>query len=62
LGNSRKTAVLNLLSVELQRVFWKLETFLDESSKFTDAAAFLSKDFLCMGSTDDNLRSDSEII
>jgi hypothetical protein len=52
---------LDLLSIEFERVFGKFETFLDESSEFTDAAAFLSKDFLSMGSTDDNLRNNSEI-
>lgn len=62
MGNSRKTAVLDLLGVEFERVFGKLETFLDESSEFTDAAAFLSKDFLSMGCTDDNLKNNFKIL
>ena len=62
MGNSRKTAVLDLLGVEFEGVFGELETFLDESGELTDAAAFLSEDFLSMGSTDDNLRNNFKIV
>lgn len=55
LSNGRKTAVLNLFSVEFERIFGEFESFLNEGSKFTDTAALLSKDFLGMGGTDDNL-------
>ena len=53
---------MNLLGIEFKRVFGKFETFLDESSEFTDATALFSKDFLGVGSTDDNLRNHSEIL
>lgn len=63
LGDSRKTALLNLLSVQFKGVFWELESLLDEGSQFTDPASLLAEDFLGMGSPDDNLhgtkRSDS---
>lgn len=55
MSNGRKTTVLNLFSVEFKRVFGEFESFLNEGSKFTDTAALLSKDFLGMGGTDDNL-------
>jgi len=57
LSNGRETAVLNLFGVEFKRIFGEFESFLDEGSKFTNTAALLSKDFLGMGSTDDNLRT-----
>jgi hypothetical protein len=61
LGNSRETAVLNLLGIEFERVFWEFEAFLDEGSEFTDATALFSKNFLGVGSTDDNLRNNAKI-
>jgi hypothetical protein len=54
LGDGRETTVLNFLGVQFERVLWEFETLLDEGSKFTNAAAFLSKDFLSMGSTNDD--------
>lgn len=53
LGNCTKTAVLNLGSVERDRVFGELETFLNERSELTDAAPLLSENLLGVGSTDD---------
>lgn len=55
LSNSRKTTVLNLFGVEFQGVFGELETLLDKSGEFTDATTLLTKNFLGVGSTDDNL-------
>jgi hypothetical protein len=49
---------LNLLSIELEGVFWELETFLHECSQFTNAAALLSENLLGVGGTDDNLKDD----
>jgi len=46
---------LDLLGVEFQRVLREFETFLNESSEFTDATALLSKDLLSVGRTDDDL-------
>jgi hypothetical protein len=55
LGNSRQTTVLDLLGVEFERVLGEFETLLDESGEFTDATTLLSKDFLGVGCTDDDL-------
>ena len=46
---------MNLLGVEFERVFGELETLLDKSGEFTDATTLLTKNFLGVGSTDDNL-------
>jgi hypothetical protein len=56
LGDGRETTVLNLLGVELERVFGELETFSNEGGEFTNAAALLAKDLLGVGSTDDDLK------
>ena len=61
LCNSRETTVLNLLGVELKRVLGEFETFLDESSELTDAATLLTKDFLGVGGTDDDLKENIKI-
>jgi hypothetical protein len=55
LCNSGETTVVNLLGVELERVFGEFETFLDEGSEFTDPAALFAENFLSVCSTDDNL-------
>ena len=55
LGDSRETTVLYLFSVELERVFGEFKALLNEGSEFTDAAALLAKDFLCVSGTDDDL-------
>ena len=55
LCNGRETAILNLLGIELQGVFWELEALLDESSEFTDAAALFTENFLGVRSANDNL-------
>ena len=47
--------MLNLLSVELERVFGELEAFLDESGKLTNAATLLTKNLLGVGSADNDL-------
>lgn len=47
--------MLDLLGVELERVFRELESLLDEGGEFTNAAALLAKDFLSVGSPDDDL-------
>jgi len=55
LGNSRKAAVLDLLSVHLKGVFGEAETLLNESGQFTDPAALFTQDFLSMSCTNNNL-------
>ena len=61
LGDSRKTTVLDLLSVELERVVGELEALLDERGELTDAATLLTKDFLGVGGTDDDLKENIKI-
>ena len=56
LSNRGETTVLNLLGVELERVFGELETLLHKGSKLTDAATLLTEDLLGVGGTDDDLR------
>jgi hypothetical protein len=55
LGDGRKTAVLDLLGVELERVLGELETLLDESLELADAATLVAEDLLGVGGTDDDL-------
>jgi hypothetical protein len=55
LRDSRETTVLDLLGVELERVFRELEPLLDERGEFTDAAALFAENLLGVGCTDDNL-------
>ena len=55
LSNRGETTVLNLLGVELERVFGELETLLHKGSKLTDAATLLTEDLLGVGGTDDDL-------
>lgn len=55
LGDGRKTAVLDLLGVELERVLGELETLLNESLELADAAALVAEDLLGVGGTDDDL-------
>ena len=47
--------MLDLLSIELERVFGEFEAFLDEQGKLADATALLTKDLLGVGSTDNDL-------
>lgn len=58
LGDSRKPTVLDLLSVELQRVLGELEALLDQGGEFTDAASLLAEHLLGVGGTDDDLQFD----
>jgi hypothetical protein len=46
---------LDFFSIEFKRVFREFESLLDEGSEFTNATALLSKNFLGVRSTDDNL-------
>ena len=55
LCDGRETTVLDLLSVELERVLGELESLLDEGSQLADAATLLTENLLGVGSTDDNL-------
>jgi hypothetical protein len=55
LSDSRETTVLDLLSIKLEGVFGEFEPLLNEGSQFTDTATLLSKNFLGVGSTDDDL-------
>ena len=56
MSDSRKTTVLDLLSVELEGVLGELETLLHKGSKLTDAATLLTEDLLGVGGTDDDLQ------
>lgn len=55
LSSGRKTAELDLLGVELERVLGELETLLDESLELADTASLVTEDILGVGGTDDNL-------
>ena len=52
---------MNLLGVELERVFGELESLLDEGSQLTDAATLLAKNLLGVGGTDDDLFHSSTV-
>lgn len=56
LSDSRKTTVLDLLGVHLERVFREFKTFLDESCKLADTATLFTQNFLGVSGTDDDLR------
>lgn len=60
LSDSRETTVLDLLGVELERVFGELETLLDERGELADAATLLTEDLLGVGGTDDDLQTTSQ--
>jgi hypothetical protein len=55
LGNCAQTSVLDLLSVEFQRVLGELEPLGDQSGQFPDPPSLLSKNILGVSSTDDDL-------
>ena len=55
LGNGTETSVLDLLSVELQRVLGELESLGNQSGQLPDPPSLLSEDILGVGSTDDDL-------
>ena len=55
LGNGTETSVLDLLSVELQRVLGELESLGNQSGQLPDPPSLLSEDILSVGSTDDDL-------
>lgn len=57
LGNSRETSVLNLLSVELERVFRELESLLDQSLELSNSSSLVSENLLGVRSSDDDLSS-----
>ena len=61
LGDSGKTAILNLFSVHFERVFGEAETLLNESGKFTDPAALFTQDFLRVSCTNNNLADDDMV-
>jgi hypothetical protein len=56
LRNGGKTPGLHLLGIEFKGVLGEFESFLDESSKFTNTATLLAKDFLSMCGPNDNLQ------
>ena len=55
LRDSGETTVLDLLSVEFERVLGELETLLDERGELTDTATLLTQNFLGVSGTDDDL-------
>lgn len=55
LGDGVESTVLDLLGVELERVFGELETLLDESSELTNAATLVTKNLLGVSGADDDL-------
>jgi hypothetical protein len=56
LSDSRKAAILNLLGVQLERVFGESESFLYERRQFANTTSLLTKNLLCVRGTDDDLR------
>jgi hypothetical protein len=55
LSDGGQPSVVDLFSVELESIFLKFEALLDERSKFANATAFLSQNFLSVSGADDNL-------
>jgi hypothetical protein len=55
LGDSRQTTVLDLGGVEGDGVLGELEALLDEGGEFSNAAALLAENFLCVGCADDDV-------
>ena len=55
LGDGGKTTVLDLLSVELERVLGELETLLDQSLELADTTSLVTEDLLGVGGADDDL-------
>lgn len=55
LSNRRQSSVLDLFGVQLQRSLGKLESLLDQRLEFTDPSALVSKDFLGVRSSDNDL-------
>ncbi len=56
LCNCGETASLNLLSIEFESILGEFESFLDEGGKLANTTTFLTKDFLSMRGTNDNLQ------
>jgi hypothetical protein len=48
---------LNLLGVKFYSSVTEFESFLHEGSQFANSTTLVSKDFLCVGSADDNFGS-----
>ena len=57
LSDGGQTTVLDLLSVELERVLGELEALLHKCSKLTDTATLLTQNFLGVGGTDNDLET-----
>jgi hypothetical protein len=55
LSDGTETSVLDLLSVELQRVLGELEPLGNQSGQLPDPPSLLSEDILGVGGTDDDL-------
>jgi hypothetical protein len=55
LSNSRQTTVLDLFGVQFQTVLGELEPLLNERGKFTNPSSFITKDFLGVGGSNDDL-------
>ena len=57
MSNGAQTALLNLFSIKFDCSFTESESFLNESSQFTNSTTLVSKDFLCVGSADNDFGS-----
>lgn len=55
LRDGGQTTVLDLGSVEGDRVLWELEALLDERGEFANAASLLAEDFLCVCRADNDI-------
>ncbi len=55
LGDSGKTAVLDLGGIEGDGVLWEFETLLDQGGELADAATLLSENLLGVGGADDDV-------
>jgi len=49
LGDGRETSVLDLGSVERDRVLRELESLLDEGGEFADSSTLFAENLLCVG-------------
>jgi uncharacterized membrane-anchored protein len=56
LCDCRQAAMLYLLSIQFKGIIWEFETLLNKRGEFSNPSSLLSKDFLGVRSTDNDLR------
>jgi len=57
LSNGAQTSLLELLGIEFDCTVTEFESLLDEGGELPDTTSLVSKDFLCVGSADDDFGS-----